>query len=121
MTVANQQIRELTPEEAERFDRLAALIEAEKPDIIRRAKLVIAAGDEPGFNGDLRRAIHSGHVPLENIAAAAQMKVFELCDFLEGTADLTSSQIAAIVKYLNLQLVRTIPMTPLAPRKKKPT
>lgn len=101
-------LHELTAEEAERFDRLAELVEAEKPDIIRRYQLIETAAQEPGFNGDLRRAIHGGHVPLSNIATAAQMDVFAICEFLEGTQPLTSTQIAAISDCLGLQLVRRI-------------
>jgi hypothetical protein len=108
-----------TPEERERIERIAALIEAERPDIERRYWMCVAAEQEPGFNGDLRRAIHTGGVPLEKLADAAQLHVFGLCDFLEGTAELTSSQIAAIVQLLGLQLVRTIPREP--PRKNSTT
>ncbi|MDZ4685833.1 MAG: hypothetical protein SH850_12260 [Planctomycetaceae bacterium] len=117
-TITPRVIHELTPEEAERFNQLADLVDAEKPDIIRRARLTIAAGDEPGFSGDLRRAIHSGGVKLEKLAEAAQIHVFSLCDFLEGTADLTSTQIAAIVQLLGVLLVRPFPID--APRKPRP-
>lgn len=41
-----------TPEERERLERLAALIEAEKPDIIRRFYLADAAAKMPGFADD---------------------------------------------------------------------
>jgi hypothetical protein len=109
MNATTRPVHVLTPEEAERFDRLAEVVEAEKSDIIRQAKRLMAAGDEPGFNGDLRRAIHGSGVVLEKIANAAGMHVFALCDFLEGTAELTSGQIAAIAQFLGLQLVRTIP------------
>jgi hypothetical protein len=117
MNTTVQPERTMTPEESARFERLIEISEAEKPDVIRRFRLLMAAGDEPGFNGDLRRAIHGGHVAMEKIAAAAGMEVFALCDFLEGTAELTSSQIAAIVEFLNLQLVRPIPATPVAKSK----
>lgn len=113
-------IHESTPEAAERYERLAEAIEAEKPDIIRRARLAIAAGDEPGFRGDLRRAIHATGVTQEKIAEGAGIHVFSLCDFLEGTAELTSTQIGAIVELLGFQLVRTIPAANAATKSTSP-
>lgn len=104
-----QSAPQATPEQRERIETLAALVEAEKPDIIRRLHLCEAAEREPGFNGDLRRAIHAAGKPLEQLAAVAQVGVFQLCDFLEGTSELTSGQIQKLVSELGLQLVRPIP------------
>lgn len=115
MSTVTRIIRSATPEERERIERIADLIEAERPDIERRYYLCDAAAKLPGFSGDLRRAIHAGGVSLEKLAAAAQMDVFALCDFLEGTSELTSAQITAITPLLGLQLMRTIPLEP--PRK----
>lgn len=92
-------------------DHVAAAVEAEElhqPQTIEQVQRVLVAAQEPGFNGDLRRAIHGGHVPLSTIAEAAQMDVFALSAFLEGTQPLTSTQIAAITDRLGLQLVRRI-------------
>lgn len=100
---------EATPQQRELIERVAAQIEAEKPDIVRRLQLCEAAQREPGFSGDLRRAIHAGGKPLDSLAAAAQMEVVRLCEFLEGTAELTSDQIRNIANELGLQLVRSIP------------
>jgi len=92
-------------------DRVATAIEDEEnhqSQTIEQIERILAAAQEPGFSGDLRRAIHGAHVPLSTIAAAAQMEVFALNEFLEGTHPLTSTQIAAISDCLGLQLVRRI-------------
>jgi len=103
----------------ERAARAIAEEDQHQVQTIAQVERLMAASEEPGFSGDLRRAIHSSQMPLEQIAAAAKIEVFALCDFLEGTAELTSGQITAIVQLLNLQLMRPIPATP-APRAKKP-
>ena len=108
------------PLAAQYEDRVAAAIEQEdahREETIAQARRIIAAGDEPGFCGDLRRAIHTGSVPLEKLAAAAQIDAFALCDFLEGSAELTTGQVAAITKMLGLQLMRTIPAESEAKRR----
>jgi hypothetical protein len=100
-----------SPLAAQYEDRVAQAIEQEdahREETVARAQRLITAGDEAGFCGDLRRAIHSSGIRLEQIAEAAKLHVFALCDFLEGTGELTSSQIAAIVQLRGLQLVRTI-------------
>ena len=112
--------RSSTPEEQEHIERLAARIDAERPDIERRYWLCDAAARLPGFNGDLRRAIHTGGVSLDKLAATAGIHVFALCDFLEGTAEFTTSQVAAMTPLLGLQLMRTIPMEPERKSGKKP-
>jgi len=103
----------------QRVARAIAEEDLHQAQTIVQVERVMAAGEEPGFSGDLRRAMHGSQIALEKIAAAAKIEVFALCDFLEGTAELTSSQITAIVQLLNLQLMRPIPATP-APRAKKP-
>ena len=100
----------LSPAELEEYvARAAAEEELYQEETIAQCRRLFAASAEPGFNGDLRRAIHTSGVQLDPIADAAGMDVFALCDFLEGTAELTSGQVAAIVERLGLQLVRPIP------------
>jgi hypothetical protein len=110
----NSATRQISAEAAQYEDRVARAIaeeELHQDETIEHARRLFAAGDEPGFTGDLRRAIHSGGVPLEKLATVAEIDVFHLCNFLEGTADLTSGQIQRLVNELGLQLVRPIPPT----------
>lgn len=104
-------------------ERVARAIEDEdryQAKTIEQIHRLTAAGDEPGFCSDVRRAIHSSGIRLENIAETARMTAFALCDFLEGTADLTSTQLAAIVQLLGLQFVRPITATTSPWRKPGP-
>jgi hypothetical protein len=106
---ATQTILEATPEQRELIDRVAALVELEKPEITRRWQLSEAAAAEPGFRGDLRRAIHSSGMHVQKLATLTGIELIPLSDFLEGMAELTSDQIQKLVDTLKLQLVRTIP------------
>jgi hypothetical protein len=109
MSATTHQITtEATPYE-ERVARAIAKEDGHQKQTIEQVRRLFAAGDEPGFSGDLRRAIHSGGKPLEALAAAAHVDVPRLCDFLEGAAELTSEQIRIITHELGLQLVRSIP------------
>lgn len=102
-------------------DRVARAIEEEdryQAKTIEQVHRLMAAGDEPGFCGDVRRAIHSSGIQLEKIAAAAGINVFALCDFLEGTAELSSTQLAAVVQLLGLQLVRPLSSSSIRRRQK---
>ncbi len=109
MSTAVQPISETAAQLEERVAKAIEEEEAHQEETLAQCHRLIAAGDEPGFCGDVRRAIHGSGVSLEKIADAAGIEVFALCDFLEGTSELTSTQIAAIVQLLNLQLVRPIP------------
>lgn len=108
MNTATQPVKGLDAELEARAARAAAEEDLNKEATLEQFRRLTTAGDEPGFLGDVRRAIHGSGVTLEKIAAAAKIEVFALCDFLEGTAELTSGQLAAIVQLLGLQLVRPI-------------
>lgn len=118
MNTATSPLKVLDAELEARAARAAAEEDLFKEATIEQFRRLTAAGDEPGFCGDVRRAIHSSGIRLEKIAETAGMTVFALCDFLEGTADLTSTQLAAIVQLLGLQLVRPLTTT-TSPRRKQ--
>lgn len=117
MKTATPPAKVLDAELEARAARAAAEEDLYKEATLEQFRRLTAAGDEPGFSGDIRRAIHSSGIQLEKIATAAGMDVFPLCDFLEGTADLTSTQLAAIIQLLGLQLVRPLTAT-TGPRRK---
>jgi hypothetical protein len=93
----------------ERVRRGIEVEDATQAETIAHAQLLFAAAEESGFRGDLRRAIHSSGMHVQKLANATGIDVIPLCDFLEGTAELTSDQIQKLVDTLKLQLVRTIP------------
>jgi len=100
---------ELTPEQREAWRQAAEEEQANKEETIARFHRMQAAEKEPGFLGDLRRAINaSGHRTIklpEEIGVEARL----LGDFRTGEADLPADAIARLVDVLHLRLMQEIP------------
>ncbi len=93
-------IHPTTPEEAARIDALAALAEAERPEIIARYHRRRAAEQEAGLRGDLRRAITASLIGPDELASAAGVGQFMA--FQEGQDDLPLSAFGRLTERLGL-------------------
>jgi hypothetical protein len=85
-------IRESTPEEAERIDRLAALAEAEGPEIAARVNRMLVAEQEPGPRGELRRLLRESMIGPTRLSADTGVDAERLAAFREGLGDLSLSE-----------------------------
>lgn len=96
--------RPLTPDGASRYRQLRSQIEAERPSIRERRDAQEQAEQEPGFSGDLRRAITAACRPSHELAAAAGVDVQQFEEFRAGRATLPSDVIDRLVDVLELRL-----------------
>lgn len=98
----------MTDEQRAEYRRLVALEDAGMEENKAYARKLMAAAAEPGFSGDLRRAIgRSRHSPDE---LAVEIGVApELLDrFCTGEADLPTAAIDRLVETLGLRLMAEI-------------
>jgi ribosome-binding protein aMBF1 (putative translation factor) len=100
--------RLLTPDEATRYREIRAQIEAEKPAIFARRDAQEQAEREPGFSGDLRRAITAARRPSHELAAELGIDVRLLEEFRAGEATLPSDVVNRLVETLGLRLTAVI-------------
>lgn len=100
----------LPPEEQARLNKLAELADSERPLVAERMRRVDRAAAEATFSGELRRAIHHGPFDLAVLEQRTRIEASRLADFLEGSAELSSSEIDALIRELGLQLVHPVPL-----------
>ena len=94
----------LPPEEVQRLQSLRKQVEAERPEIIERARQRAAAAAEDTFSGELRRAIAASPMRMAEVASQAGVAVEQLARFLNGEAPLDSDAIDRIAALLNYRL-----------------
>jgi hypothetical protein len=98
----------MTPEQAQNDAREVAVEEFGREENIRLARLRRQARNEPGFSGDLRRALASLHKPPQTIAAEIAADGELLDQFCRGEAELPTDVVDRLVAHLDLRLMRTI-------------
>jgi hypothetical protein len=98
-----------TPEQAEEHRRAFEEEEAGREANIAYARKLFAALEEPGFSGDLRRAIAASRKLPSDLASSVGVSVSVLEDFLDGDASLPSDVVDRLVTLLRLKLVMEIP------------
>lgn len=101
--------RSLSAEEAARYRELRSQIESEKNEIFARRDAQELAEQEPGFSGDLRRAITAARLSSHELAGKLGIDVQLLEDFRAGEATLPSDVIARLVALLGLCLTTAAP------------
>jgi hypothetical protein len=94
-----------TPEQDEEYRRMVEIEEAGREANIAFVKKRDAAADEPGFSGDLRRAIRSSRRDQRELASDLGIDVELLEAFRAGDAALPSDVIDRLVDLLGLKLV----------------
>ena len=100
--------RPITPEEAAKYLEIRSRIEGEKSAIFARRDAQEQAEREPGFSGDLRRAITAACRPSRELAAELGIDVGLLEDFRTGDATLPSDVVDRLVATLGLRLTAEI-------------
>jgi len=95
---------EFTPEQAEQYERLAREVDAGREEDLAHLRAIEAAAREPGFSGDLRRAIMTARIPLAQLAEQIGVPVMDFEDFRAGQRVLTSDVIDRLVDVLGLHL-----------------
>jgi hypothetical protein len=80
----------------------------EKPPIFARREAQEQAEREPGFSGDLRRAITAARRPSHELAADLGIDVRLLENFRAGDATLPSNVVDRLVATLGLRLTAEI-------------
>jgi hypothetical protein len=98
-----------TPEQAEERRRAYEEEEASREANIANARKMFAALEEPGFSGDLRRAIAASRKTPSDLASSVGASVTTLEAFLDGDASLPTDVVDRLVALLRLKLVMEIP------------
>jgi hypothetical protein len=98
-----------TPEQVEKWQTAAkAELAASEENVAHVLKIKVAA-EQPGFFGDIRRAILSSRRPLDQLAAEAGVEPRALSDFRAGDSDLPSAALDRLLDVLGLRLMQEIP------------
>jgi hypothetical protein len=97
-----------TPEQRADYFRRVALEEAGREENLAYLNKLETAADEPGFSGDLRRAIAASLKPPEDLATEIGLDGDLLNQFCCGEAALPSTAIDRLVERLGLQLMATL-------------
>lgn len=70
---------------------------------------IMAAADQPGFFGDIRRAILLSRRATDELSAAIGVEPRMLSDFRAGESDLPSAALERLIDSLGLRLMHEIP------------
>ena len=84
--------------------RLAELEQANKAETVARFRRMLVASNEPGFSGDLRRAIDSQRLHPRRLADECGVDWRVLDDFRSGDATLPSDVIDRLVQRLGIKV-----------------
>ena len=100
---------EFTSEQKRQWETAVAAELAGKEENIAHHRKMQAAAREPGFLGDVRRAITFSRRPVSELATELGIEERLLSDFRAADADLPSVALAMLVDILGLRLMREIP------------
>jgi len=97
---------------AEQRDQWRAAVEAElacKDENIAHIRKVRAAAEQPGFFGDVRRAIILSRRPMMDLAKEIDVDPILFSDFRAGDAELPAAALDRLMERLGLRLMQEIP------------
>lgn len=98
---------ELTPEQRNEYQRLAKAVDAGQESDRAHVRAIEAAAREPGFSGDLRRAIMGAGIPIAELSARCGISATTMEEFRAARLALTSDAIDRLIEALGLQLTAT--------------
>ena len=100
---------QFTPEQ--RADWAAAVQEelAGKEENIAHFRKLQAAAQQPGFFGDVRRAIVLSKRPMDELAQKIGVALSQFSDFRAGDAELPSASLDRLIEVLGLRLMSPSP------------
>lgn len=99
--------RAATPEEIARHKQQWAEADAELPEFLARNQRRAKALQEPGFSGQLRRAVAASPLHPEHLAAAAGIPLQDLADFMCDDRPLDTAAVDRLAEQLRFTLVPT--------------
>ena len=82
---------------------------AGKEENIAHLRKIQAAAEQPGFFGDLRRAIAASRRSVDELSAGIGVDQRLLSDFRAGDAELPAAALERLVDTLDLRLMQQIP------------
>jgi len=97
---------------AEQRDEWRAAVEEElacKDENIAHVQKVRAAAEQPGFFGDVRRAIILSRRPMSELAKEIDVDLLLFSDFGAGEAELPAAALDRLLEALGLRLMQEIP------------
>lgn len=95
---------EFTPEQREEYLCLANAVDAGREEDIAHVRALETAAREPGFSGDLRRAIMAARIASAQLAEQIGVPVNDFENFRAGRQVLTSDVIERLIDVLGLHL-----------------
>jgi hypothetical protein len=100
---------QLTPDQKKAYQEAVALEMAGKDANIARVQKLKAAAEQPGFLGDIRRAILVSRPSIPKLAAEISVDERLLSDFQIGDAELPAAALDRLLEKLGLRLMQEIP------------
>jgi hypothetical protein len=100
---------EFTPDQKKEYREAVAQEMAGKDANIAHARKVKAAAEQPGFFGDVRRAILLSRPSVPDLATEIGVDYCALSDFMAGDAQLPSTALDRLLEKLGLRLMQEIP------------
>ena len=97
---------------AEQKDEWRAAVEEElagKDENIAHIRKIRAAAEQPGFFGDVRRAIILSRRPMAELAKEIDVDLLLFSDFRAGEAELPAATLDRLLEVLGLRLMQEIP------------
>jgi hypothetical protein len=100
---------QLSPQQKKHWREMVDQEMAGKHENIAHFQKVRAAAEQPGFFGDVRRAILLSRRPVSQLAAEIQVDARTLSDFCSGDLELPASALDRLIGALGLRLMQEIP------------
>jgi hypothetical protein len=100
---------EFTQEQRKEYQELVAREMAGKEANIARCRRIKAAAEQPGFFGDIRRAILLSRPSIPDLASAIGVDWQVLSDFQAGDTELPAAALDRLLEKLGLRLMQEIP------------
>ncbi len=108
-TGANRVNLDFTAEQKENWQQAVREEQADREATIGQMKKIREAAKQPGFFGDLRRAISSSRHPMSELAQMIGVEARVLSDFRAAEAELPATALETLIAELGLRLMQEIP------------
>jgi DNA-binding MarR family transcriptional regulator len=100
---------QFTPEQKEAYREVLEQGLAGKDENIAHIGKIIAAAEQPGLFGDMRRAVLLSQRPIDGLSATIGVDPRMLSDFRAGDVELPAAALDRLVETLGLRLMQDIP------------
>jgi hypothetical protein len=100
---------QMTPDQKEEYREAVAEEMAGKEANVARIRKIMASAEQPGFFGDIRRAILLSRSSKHDLAAKIGVEQQVLADFQLGEGELPPAALDRLLQALRLRLMQEIP------------